>query len=211
MAARNKKILIYASFVSLLPLIPVQLGYPLPRYVLTLLPFTLFWPGLVCQEALNVTDSRGFGRRALIALNLVFVIIIAILPKPYASINRVRPVFAEIAELNQLWPNRREKLVGIGSTWIAGYLGSERVVPIEPFGTVDYERMQDVSGDMRTIINRYEPDVVLVNDDLIQSQNFDIQSLDALEPNLWHRCSIGSDSFYFRTAEVDSRLPCFSR
>jgi hypothetical protein len=62
-ALQNKKTIIYATVVSLLPLIPVQLGYPLPRYVVITVPFILFWSGLVCQEALEVTNSPRFSRR----------------------------------------------------------------------------------------------------------------------------------------------------
>ena len=209
-AFRNKKTLFYATVMGLLPLIPVQLGYPLPRYVLMIVPFLLFWPGLVCQEALGVINSRRFGRRVLIVLNLLFVLFIAISPKPYSVKNPGRPVLAEISELNQLWPNKRTKLVGIGSSWIADYLGSEKVVPIEPFGAVSYKRMHDVSGNMRTLIERYDPDVVLVNEELVRSPNFDTHTLSALDSKNWHRCKIGSDSFYFKAGEVDTRLPCFS-
>lgn len=209
-AFRNRKLIFYAAVVSLLPLIPVQLGYPLPRYVLITVPFILFWSGLVCQEALDATNSPRFGRRVLIALNLLVVLSVVISPKPYAVEDSGRPVLSEVSELNQLWPNKRMKLVGVGSIWIADYLGCERAVPIEPLGTVDNERMQDITGDMPTIIERFDPDVVLVNEGLVDSLNFDGHSLSVLNSKNWHRCLIGSDSFYFKAGESDTRFPCFS-
>jgi hypothetical protein len=209
-AFRNQKMIFCVTFMSLLPLIPVQLGYPFARYVLIAVPFLLFWPGLVCQEALEATNSPRFGRRLLIALNLLVVLSIVISPKPYAAEDSGRPALSEISELNQLWPNKRMKLVGVGSIWIADCLGSDRVVPTEPLGTVDNERMQDITGDMRTIIERYDPDVVLVNGALLGSQNFDGSSLSVLHSKNWRLCVIGTDSFYFKAGESDTHFPCFS-
>jgi hypothetical protein len=209
-AFRKRKAIFYVTVMSLLPLIPVQLGYPIARYVLITVPFLLFWPGLVCQEALEATNSPRFGRRLLIALILLVVVSVVLSPKPYAVEDSGRHTLSEISELNQLWPNKRMKLAGIGSTWIADYLGNDKVEAIEPISALGRTESQDITGDMRTIIERYDPDVVLVNGELLGSQNFDGSSLSVLHSNNWRLCVIGTDSFYFKAGESDTHFPCFS-
>jgi len=209
-AFRAKKLLLYAMLMSLLDLVPILFVYPSPRYTLIMVPFLLFWPGLVCQQALLAIPPQRFGPRILLVLSLLFVIAIEISPKPFAVKSPPRPTFREISALNQLWPNQRLRFLGIGSTWYAAYLGSDKVTPIEPFGTLFGLPMQEHAGDLGALIRQYDPDVVLVNQDLVDSPNFQVQTLSALDLSRWSRCTIGSDTFYFKVGKVDTRFACLA-
>jgi hypothetical protein len=210
-AFRKEKLPFYATVITFMSLYPVLLVYPYQRLVMSMAPFILFWLGLVCQEALDVANLRHFGTRALVVLNVLFVCFILVSPRAYSIREPSRPVLAEVTDLSQLWPNRPTKLLGIGSTWIADYLGADKVVPIEPLGTVGPDTGTNVGrGNMRILLKQYDPDVVLVNSGLLASPNFDASTLSALDSAHWKRCSIGSDSFYFKTGTVDTRLPCFT-
>jgi len=200
-AFQRKKILFYAMIICLPVLILSLLVHPIPRYTLVMVPFLLFGLGFVCLESLHMIAPQRSERRFLIALNILFVLIITVSQKPFSMKNPERPIFAEISELNGLLPEGRSKLLGIGSTWYASYLGSERVTPIEPFGTVLGEKMQDRSGDLGALLERYNPDVVLINRELVESPNFDAHTLRYLQTNSWHPCTVGGDSFYFRVGQ----------
>jgi hypothetical protein len=209
-ALRERNWLFYAMIIGLFDLIPFPLSSPNPRYTLILIPFLLFWPGLVFEEALQTISPQRFRPRMLIALNLLFVLAIELAPKPFIAAAPPRPTYLEISELTQVWPNQRLKFLGVGSTWYAAYLGEDKVTPIEPFGSLFGLPMQNNAGDLGALISQYDPDVVLLNPDFVGSPNFQKPTLSALDSSHWSRCAIGSDTFYFKMGKVDSRFPCFA-
>src|ERR1700722_20299820 len=201
-ALRERNWLFYAMIIALFDLIPFPLSSPNPRYTLILIPFLLFWPGLVFEEALQTISPQRFRPRMLIALNLLFVLAIEMAPKPFVASDPPRPTYLEISELSRIWPNQPLKLLGIGSTWYAAYLGDDKVTPIEPFGTPLGLPMQANAGDLGALISQYDPDVVLLNPDFVGSPNFQKPTLSALDSSHWSRCTIGSDTFYFKLGKV---------
>jgi hypothetical protein len=215
-AFREKKLLFYATVMSIPALLPALIAIPEPRYALITAPFLFFWPGLVWREAFRAIDPQRSGRRVLLVLCGLFLFMMMIAPKPYSGTDFSRPILDEISTLSQLWPHQRLKLMGITSTWYADYLGPDRATPIEPFGTsvgnmMYGEAMQGRAGDMAALIRQYNPDVVLVNGALVASPNFHVQTLSVLDSSAWRRCTIEGDRFYFKAGEVDTRFPCFAK
>jgi hypothetical protein len=208
-AVRHRKMILYATIMSMTALMPSLLVYPKPHYSLIMVPFLLFWPGLICVEALKTINNPEFTRRGLILMNVLFALGILASEKPYAASDRGRPVLAEITQLIQIWPQQRTTLMGIGSTWYASYIGSLKVSPIEP-QWVEGGWIKQGSGNMYALIKQHNPDVVLINHELTASENFDTDSFAALRSSQWAQCSIGSDSFYFRAGKVNARFECFS-
>jgi hypothetical protein len=214
-AFREKKLLFYATIVSIPALLPALIATPRPRYALISVPFLLFWPGLVWQEAFRAIDPQRSGRRVLLVLCGLFLLMMMIAPKPYSGTDFSRPVLDEISTLRQLWPDQRLKLMGIGSSWYVTYLGTDRATPIELAGTVvgnmDYGGAIQGPADMAALIRQYNPDVVLVNGELLASPSFSVQTLSVLDSSAWRRCTIGDDRFYFKAEEIDTRFPCFAK
>jgi hypothetical protein len=202
--------MLYSTVVSATALIPILLVDPLAHYTLIMVPFVLFWLGFVCLEGLGAIGVRDFPRRVLIVLNVLFALGIVASGKPYATANGVRPVLSEVRQLIEIWPKGRMIVMGVGSGWYVGYLGSQRVTPIEPLGTVYGGRIQEGSDSLYSLIGRYSPDVVLINRDLTASKNFRTDSLAALRPDQWAQCSLGEDKWYFRVGKADTRAKCFS-
>lgn len=211
----SQKMMWFASAVSIAALIPVLLVSSRSQYTMILVPFLLFWPGFVCLEMLSTIEASNF-YRALIALNVIFALGILTLGKPYTAPTPDvgRPVLGEINRLIEIWPKGRMKLMGVGSTWYTSYLGSQRVSTyIEPLATVYGGTIANGSGGMYALLDRYRPDVVLVNSELALSKNFDTASFSALKSRQWVLCPVGSSVFFFRADKFPVRASsgCFEQ
>lgn len=209
-ALRSRRMMLYATLAGTTALLPMLFVYPMAHYTLILAPFVLFWLGFVWLEALQSIHVPGFSRRVLVALAVLFAAGIVVSRKPYASKEDGRPVLAQVRQLLQIWPNQRLKLLGVGSSWYAGYIGTQNVLPIEPLATAYGEKIQTGSDNLYKLLDRYNPDVVLINGELTTSRNFDLHSLAALNSRQWAECSTGDDRFYFRTTQASSLSKCLS-
>jgi len=195
-ALRAETLVCIATMSSLLALLPILLVYPQPHHTLILVPFLLFWPGLLVVRAAD--PSSGRTRQILVAATAVFALGIVLSPKPYAPAGNPRPILAEIQQLTELWPKRPMRLLGLGSLWYASYLGCQKVLPIEPLGTVNGQPLEPGSDNLAIMIDRHHPDVVLINEELLTSKNFNKASLAVLSPTEWTAHPVGRGTFYFR-------------
>ncbi len=194
-AIQNEKMLGYASLVSLVALAPILLVYPQAHHTLIMVPFLLCWPALAYTELIR-------GRSLALAPVLLVAAYVLFSAKPYESMSTARPVLAQINRLSAIWPKQRATLLGVGSIWYAAYLGSERAAFIEPLATVYGEKIDKGSGDLDALIQRYRPDVILINKDLTGSRNFDPMTLRALDSTDWVACPLDGDTFYFRAGQA---------
>lgn len=188
---------LYLTLMSITALIPSLFVYPLPHYTLIMAPFCLLWGGLVCLHTLKAINSLKFTRRALLTLNFLFILSILVVTKPYTSLGHDRPVYEQVTRLIEMWPEGRPKLLGVGASSYGTYIGSRRVLWLEPLATVSGEKIEEGSGDLRVLIERHHPDAVLINRRLLDSKNFNADSLAVLNTGGWIKCSLGSDSIYF--------------
>jgi hypothetical protein len=194
---RDRKAILYLTLVSMTALIPILLVYPAPHYTLVMAPLCLLWLGLACLQVLKIINSPKFTRWSLTALNLLFILSILIVDKPYTSRHGERAVYEQVAQLVEVWPKEKLKLMGVGASWYSSYIGSQNVFPIEPLATVYGEKIENDSSDLRALLKRHNPDVVFINDSLVNSKNFNTDSLEVLNSDQWVKYSVGNDSFYF--------------
>lgn len=85
----------------------------------------------------------------------------------------------------------------MGASWYAGYLGVDKVDAIEPLATTSGDKIADQGTDLRLLLERHHPDAVLVNNELVSSKNFKINSLEVLNSDRWVKYAIGADTVYF--------------
>lgn len=196
LAGEHEEVL-HLTLISALALVPGLFVYPLAHYTLIMAPFCLLWLGLVCLRVLEVINSSEFTRWALTAMTSLFILCILVTTRPYASQGQGRPVFEQVTQLAGMWPEERIKIIGVGATSYATYIGSQKAQGVEPLGTVYGEKIESGSDDLRVLIERHAPDAVLVTRRWLDSKNFDASSLDALDSERWVRCPVGSDSVYF--------------
>lgn len=100
-------------------------------------------------------------------------------------------------QLIELWPNEKVKLMAVGASWYAGYIGVDKVDAIEPLATASGDKIADQGTDLRLLLEKYHPDAVLVNNELISSKNFKTASLEVLNSDGWVKQTIGADTVYF--------------
>jgi len=201
---RERKNLLFFALASIPALIPILLAYPLPHHTLIMVPFCLLWAGLACLRVLQIVESPKFATSCLIALNLFFILVLGVVEKPYASSGGERTIYREVTQLIAMWPKHQLKLIGVGATWHSSYLGRQNAFPIEPLATVNGEKIESDSNDLRALITRHNPDVVLINEDLVNSKNFNTDSLETLNSDQWFKYSVGKDSFYFLKAIIEA-------
>jgi hypothetical protein len=194
---RERKAILYLTLMSMLALIPILLVYPLPHHTLIMAPLCLLWLGLACLQVLKIINFPKFTRWSLAALNLLFILSILVVDKPYTSKHGERVVYEQVTQLIDVWPKEKLKLMGVGASWYLSYLGSQKVLSIEPLATVKGEKIGNDSSDLRVLIKRHKPDAVLINDLLVNSKNFNPDSLEILNSDQWVKYPIGKDSLYF--------------
>ena len=194
---RERKKILYLTLMCIPTLIPILLVYPLPHHTLIMAPLCLFWPGLAYLQALKIINFVKFTRWSLINLNLLFILFILVVHKPYTSKYGERTVYGQVTQLIEVWPEEKLKLLGVGASWYASYIGSQNVLPIEPLATVYGGKIDYDSTDLRILIKKYNPDAVLINSVLINSKNLNTDSLEVLNSDQWVKYPIGNDSLYF--------------
>jgi hypothetical protein len=182
--------------MSMLGLTPIIFVYPAPQYTLITVPFCLLWAGFVLAHALQILNSFKFTRYGLIILICLFIISILIVQKPY-TFGGERQVHKQVKQLSELWPKGRIKLMGVGASTYANYIGSKNVLPIEPLPTVYGANVDNERVDMLELIKRYNPDAVLINGLLMSSKNFNAISIGVLHTDQWVKYSVGDDAIYF--------------
>jgi len=196
-AIAERRELLYVTVASLLSLAPILLVYPRPHHTLIMVPFCLLWAGLTCCQVLNIINSPLFSRWSLATLNALFILSIGVTSKPYVSKPADRPVYDKVMQLIELWPNEKVKLMAVGASWYAGYIGVDKVDAIEPLATASGDKIADQGIDLRLLLEKYHPDAVLVNNELISSKNFKTASLEVLNSDGWVKQTIGADTVYF--------------
>jgi hypothetical protein len=194
---RKHRIILYLTGICMTSLIPILFVYPLPHHTIIMAPLLLFWIGLICTRTLNCIASPNFMRVSLINLNLLFFLFIFTTGKPYSMKSGERKIYQQVTQLIKVWPKEKVKLMGVGASWYASYIGSQKVLPIEPFATVYGGKIENAASDLRGLIEKYHPDAVLVNNVLMNSKNFDTGSLEILYSDQWVRYPIGTDNLYF--------------
>ena len=192
----ERRDLLYLTVAGMLSLAPILLVYPRPHHTFIMVPFCLLWVGLACLQVLKVINSPQFTRWSLTALNALFILSILVTAKPYVSQSE-RPVYDKITRLIELWPDEKLKLLAVGASWYAGYLGVDKVDAIEPLATASGNKIANQGTDLRLLLERYHPDAVLVNNELVSSKNFKINSLELLNSDQWVKHAIGADTVYF--------------
>jgi hypothetical protein len=193
----ERRDLLYVTVASMLSLAPILLVYPRPHHTFIMVPLCLLWVGLACLQVLKIINSPQFTRWSLITLNALFILSILVTSKPYGSKQPERPVYDKITRLIELWPNKKLKLMAVGASWYAGYIGVDKVAAIEPLATASGNQIANQGTDLRQLLERYHPDAVLVNNELVSSKNFKSDSLEALNSDRWVKHPIGADTVYF--------------
>jgi hypothetical protein len=201
---KQKKYL-YLTFISMLGLIPTIFVYPTPRYTLILVPFYLLWFGFILAYVLTSVNFLGFIHYGLIALVCLFIICILVVQKPY-TFGGERKIYKQVKQLLEVWPKSRVKLMGVGSSTYASYIGSRNVLPIEPLPTVYGWNIDNKRVDLLELIKRYDPDAVFINGLLMGSKNFNAISVDVLHTDQWVKYSVGDDTVYFLKERLASIL-----
>jgi hypothetical protein len=192
----ERRDVLYLTVAGMLSLAPILLVYPRPHHTFIMVPFCLLWVGLACLQVLKIIHSPQFTRWSLTSLNALFILSILATSKPYVS-QPERPVYDKITRLIELWPNEKLKLLAVGASWYAGYIGVDKVDAIEPLATASGDKIANQGTDLRLLLERYHPDAVLVNNELVSSKNFKINSLEVLNSDRWVKHAIGADTVYF--------------
>lgn len=194
----EQKNLLYLTLASMLSLIPILLVYPRPHHTLIMAPLCLLWVGLACVQVLEIINSPQFTRWSLATLNALFILSILVTPKPYASQRGERAIYEQVTKLIELWPKDKIKLMAVGASWYASYIGVDKVDAIEPLATASGEKIEGDGIDLRILLEKHHPDAVLINTQLVTSKNFKIESLEVLNSDRWVKYPLGTDSVYFR-------------
>lgn len=194
---REQRDVFHLTLMSLPALIPSLFVYATPHYTLIMAPFCLLWLGFGCLHTLKVINSVKFTRWILVVLNSLFILLILVATKPYSSKSPDRPVYAQVTRLIEMWPEGKVRFMGVGASSYGHYIGSQKVLSLEPLATVYGGRIDSGSGNLRTLIERHNPDAVLINKSLVDSKNFDTNSLEVLHSEQWIECPLGSDRVYF--------------
>ena len=205
-AIAERRDLLYITFASMLSLAPILLVYPRPHHVLIMVPLCLLWVGLACSQVLKIINSPQFTRGSLGMLNALFILSILVTSKPYASRQPERPVFDKVKQLIELWPNEKIKFMAVGASWHAGYIGVDKVDAIEPLATASGDKIGNQGIDMRLLLEKYHPDAVLINNELVSSKNFKSDSLEVLDSDRWVKYSIGAETVYFLKEKLKAAL-----
>lgn len=188
----ERKNILYVTLASMLSLIPILLVYPLPHHTLIMVPLCLLWVGLACLQVLNIINSPQFTRWSLTTLNMLVLLSILVTSKPYASQPPERPVYEKVTQLIELLPKDKLKLMGVGASWYISYLPVGKVDPVEPLATVSGEKIKNDRIDLRVLLEKHNPDAVLINNELVTSKNFNVDSLEVLKSDRWVKYTIGA-------------------
>ena len=199
----ERKDLLYVTLASMLSLIPILLVYPKPHHTLIMVPLCLLWMGLACLYVLNIIKFPQFSRWSLTTLNILVILSILITSKPYASQDPERPVYEKVTQLIELLPKDKIKLMGVGASWYVSYLPIGGVDAVEPFAVAG-EDIENNRGDLRGLIEKHNPDAVIINSELITSKIFNVDSLEIMNSDQWVKYPIGTDSVYFLREKLKS-------
>ena len=199
----ERKDLLYVTLASMLSLIPILLVYPKPHHTLIMVPLCLLWMGLACLHVLNIIKFPQFSRWSLTTLNILVILSILITSKPYASQDPERPVYEKVTQLIEPLPKDKIKLMGVGASWYVSYLPIGRVDAVEPFAVAG-EDIENNRGDLRGLIEKHNPDAVIINSELITSKIFNVDSLEIMNSDQWVKYPIGTDSVYFLREKLKS-------
>ena len=188
--------------LSPLAVLPCLVVRPKASYMLPLLPFLVLFVIVATRAALqsigNVRRERVVGWVAG-SVGVVLVCISSLSHRPYDEPDRPRPLLRRVTALESLWPEGRVKLMGIGASTYANYLGYDRCLAVEPFtsvgGAIDAPRETRLDR----LIEIHRPDAVLINPWLIESRGFDRSSLQVLTPDRWQRHSLHGEEVFFKT------------
>jgi hypothetical protein len=195
---RERNDILYVTLVGMLSLIPILFVYPLPHHTQIMVPLVLLWVGLAGLQILKIIDFPQFARWSLGVLNGLFILAIMVTPKPYAAKQAERANYDKVIKLIELLPKDKIKLMAVGASWYASYIGVDKVEAIEPLATTSGKKIENGGSDLRWLLEKHHPDAVLINDELVSSKNFKIDSLAVLNSNRWVEYPLGADSIYFR-------------
>lgn len=180
--------LVVLSAISLLSLIPSMFVLAKSSYALATMPFVFWWIGFFYQiVSLGVAQSSVFVKylHESVAVRLLHwlpyvaccLIFIAILgsAKPFEPHNQSRPLYERVMAVKALLPDTRTTIAGLGVTMYANYLGWDRLQPVEVLfspmvGTTEKVNIQD-------IVAQTKPDIIIINQALLSSIQFDAESL----------------------------------
>ena len=193
----ERRDILYVTLASMLSLTPILLVYPQPHHTLIMVPLCLLWVGLACLQVLNIINSPQFARWNLTTLNIVVILAILITSKPYASQHHVRPIYEKVTRLIELLPKDKIKLMAVGASWYISYLPIGKVDAVEPLAAVGGENIEINGGDLRVLLEKHNPDAVIINRELVTSKNFNVDSLEVLKSDRWVNYPIGADRVYF--------------
>jgi hypothetical protein len=185
------------SVISPLALIPSLLIYPRIQYALVLMPFILLYSGILYLILLKTSRHELLIKGALYVLICAIIITVLTGPMPFRRKDKQRPFYAKVLKLRQIWPNTKAKLFGIGATPYANYLGHEKCAPIEFIDIVEGKGAEQKKVSLSDVIVSFKPDVVLVNQLLLSSPNFDQNSLKILYSQNWEPYTVDDEKFYF--------------
>jgi hypothetical protein len=193
-----------AGLAALAPmaLLPSLVVLAKPPYALPLLPLLLLVPGVAIATALECLEGERASvllRRVSATMGCVLIAWSAAGQRPFDRPGRARPFYEAVQRLEEIWPARRVRLLGVGASSYASYLGRDRCVPIEPYASVSGDTETPRETRLDAMIRSHDADAVLVNRLLVEARGFDRSSLAVLTPERFRRYDLGDESIFFAT------------
>ena len=189
------------GLASVLAVFPCLLIRPKASYLLPLLPFLLLGMTVLTDVAWRcVLGSRRERRVSWIfaGVGVLLVCISSSGHRPFDEPGRSRPVLQRVTKLESLWPDRGPvRLLGVGASTYANYLGRDRCQAIEPFASVGGSGGSPRETRLGRLIEIHRPDAVLINPWLLQSRGFEKSSLRVLTPDRWERHRLNGEDLFF--------------
>ena len=183
------------SLIAPLALIPSLMVYTKTSYSLMLLPIIFLCAGVLYRAFLEACDHSVYIEITLHVLICLILLVVIGSPMPFGQKNIQRSIYEKVLKLKQIWPSGKIKLLGVGSSSYAIYLGHEMCLPIEPLANVREEIIKKIS--LKEMLASFKPDVILINQELSSFCNFDKNSLEVLDSKARATYVIGDEKIYF--------------
>ena len=184
------------SVFALLALAPSLIVYAKDRYSVVLMPFILLYSGFLYLAFLKSFERKPFLKAGMYSLICIIVIVGLIGPRPVGHSDVERRTYEKVVKLEKILPRSKIKLLGLWSASYANYLGHDRCISIEPLATVVGGDIRPGGVNLRDLLVSHDPDAVLISQRLLDSKNFDENSIGVLNSEDWKMYEIGDEKLY---------------
>lgn len=186
------------SVFSLLALAPSLIVYAKDRYSVVLMPFVLLYSGVLYTALLKSFERKSFLKAGINSLICIIVIVGLIGPRPVGYADVERRTYEKVVRLKKILPRTETKLLGLWSTAYANYLGHDRCIPIEPLATVVGDDVKPGGVNLRDLLLSHRPDAVLISQRLLDSKNFNENSIGVLNSQEWTMYDLEDEKLYLK-------------